>query len=739
MRNSPTLCQLYVDAALQPLRRKWPDTVIYHYMDDILFAQANSFSATQLQEIQSTLAMASLVVAQEKIQHTTPWKYLGWSITDQIVRPQKLQISTQLTNLHEAQRFLGDLQWLKPIVGLPNSLLDVLRPLLKGTDPSTPLTLTLEQKTAIQRIVSLIERGCVSRRDLSLPIDMTVWSTPNHLLGALTQCKQKTGEIRILEWMSPPLQARKTIQTKIENIALLLRKGRIRILEITGTEPASIYLPIRKEDLDWYLLNSEELQVALLGSGASVFTGPLVPRHLQWLKEWDWVAKPLRSEQPILGGLTAFTDAGKKSRKAAVTWKEGPKWKHKTLEATPTDTLQTLELFAVVWALSHLTEPLNVVTDSYYVAGVAQRIEDASIKEVQNKRLYELLTQLKRAVAARTAPYCILHIRSHKWDVGLGEGNARADRLVMNVSDDRIVAAQEAHAKYHQNAKGLARAHNIGIQDARTIVRTCPVCSHHNSGLGLGHGVNPRGLSSNEIWQMDVTHVAEFGKLRYVHVTVDTYSKYIWATAQAGEKALHVVRHMTSSFAVMGVPKEIKTDNGPSYTSKKVSQFMRMWGVRHVTGIPHSPTGQAIVERANSTLKQYLMKQRQVLDVQERLVKTLYVLNQLCVFGEDADPPVVKHFDQVRVKAVPDKKPWVNYKNPKTGFWEGPAEVVNWGRGYVCVSTPTGTLWIPAKWVKPALHDRATRAPDAGGPNENPSQAAAGSPTLFAGFGLLQP
>ena len=35
-------------------------------------------------------------------------------------------------------------------------------------------------------------------------------------------------------------------------------------------------------------------------------------------------------------------------------------------------------------------------------------------------------------------------------------------------------------------------------------------------------GVNPRGLMPNHIWQMDVTHHAEFGKLKYIHVYIDT-------------------------------------------------------------------------------------------------------------------------------------------------------------------------------------------------------------------------
>ncbi|NXT74146.1 POK8 protein, partial [Zapornia atra] len=58
---------------------------------------------------------------------------------------------------------------------------------------------------------------------------------------------------------------------------------------------------------------------------------------------------------------------------------------------------------------------------------------------------------------------------------------------------------------------------------------------------------------------------------------------------------------LTSCFAVMGVPQKLKTDNGPAYASEKMRKFCQMWGVLHLTGIPHSPTGQAIVERANQT------------------------------------------------------------------------------------------------------------------------------------------
>ena len=106
---------------------------------------------------------------------------------------------------------------------------------------------------------------------------------------------------------------------------------------------------------------------------------------------------------------------------------------------------------------------------------------------------------------------------------------------------------------FHQNAKGLRREYQITYEDAKVIVRSCPVCSHHNGSMGLGLGVNPRGLKANDNWQMDVTHVGEFGQLEYVHVSIGTYSHLMWATAQPGGKAVHVERHLSGCFAVMGI------------------------------------------------------------------------------------------------------------------------------------------------------------------------------------------
>jgi len=161
---------------------------------------------------------------------------------------------------------------------------------------------------------------------------------------------------------------------------------------------------------------------------------------------------------------------------------------------------------------------------------------------------------------------------------------------------------------------------------------------------------------------MDVTHVLEFGTKRYVHVSIDTFSRFIWATAQGGEKAHHVCRHLTVCVAIMRVLQQIKMDDGPAYVRKRVRKFMKMWGVKHIAGVPYSPTGQAIVKQSHQVLKEQLVRLKEIKDIDERLSKALVVLNHLCSTSDREDPPASIHFQTVN-RAAPNVLPQirVNY------------------------------------------------------------------------------
>jgi len=327
-----------------------------------------------------------------------------------------------------------------------------------------------------------------------------------------------------------------------------------------------------------------------------------------------------------------FPDGSGKTHKAVVVWKQTDlsDWQSSILIVERST--QIFELSAALHAFElFLTEPLNVVADSAYVVGIVQCIEDAMIKEVNNKQLFSLLLKLATLLKNRAHLYFIMHIQSHTTLPGpITEGNAVADQLTMTAVLLRsFEQARLSHDFFHQNASSLRKQFASPRGQATEIVRACPDCQCITP-VSSYTGVNHRGLQANELWQSDVTHISTFDQMRYVHVSADTFSGFLVATAHMGEKA-HDVK---CCFATMGIPKTMKTDNGPAYVSQTIFIFPQDWGIQHVTGILHSPTGQAIVERVHGTLKAMLNKQKRgnpmgSITPQEQLHKALDVLNFL--------------------------------------------------------------------------------------------------------------
>ncbi|NWI64836.1 POK25 protein, partial [Todus mexicanus] len=52
MKNSPTICQWYVDLALKNRRHKYPDRLIYHYTDSLLISAPTLEKLQVLQDLE---------------------------------------------------------------------------------------------------------------------------------------------------------------------------------------------------------------------------------------------------------------------------------------------------------------------------------------------------------------------------------------------------------------------------------------------------------------------------------------------------------------------------------------------------------------------------------------------------------------------------------------------------------------------------------------------------------------
>ncbi|KFO62472.1 hypothetical protein N302_07308, partial [Corvus brachyrhynchos] len=134
MKNSPTICQWFVAKILHPIHLDMPATLYYHYMDILIAAEKQEVMEKALALVSNAVTQAGLCVAPEKIQHQPPWKYLGWRIRIQSISSQPLQIQTNISTLHDAQKLLGTINWVRPLLGISNADLSPLFALLKG-DP----------------------------------------------------------------------------------------------------------------------------------------------------------------------------------------------------------------------------------------------------------------------------------------------------------------------------------------------------------------------------------------------------------------------------------------------------------------------------------------------------------------------------------------------------------------------------------------------------------------------------
>lgn len=206
-------------------------------------------------------------------------------------------------------------------------------------------------------------------------------------------------------------------------------------------------------------------------------------------------------------------------------------------------------------------------------------------------------------------------------------------------------------------------------------------------------------------WTFVVDPFPSFGKLQFLHVSIDTCSSIISATPLTGEKASHVIQHCLEAWSAWGKPKVLKTDNGPAYTSQKFQQFCRQMDVTHLTGLPYNPQGQGIVERAHRTLKSYLVKQKggieEALPSVPRVAVSiaLFTLNFLNLDAQGHTAAESHCSESDRPKEM------VKWKDVLTGQWKGPDPILIRSREAVCVfpQEEYNPFWLPERLTRRLL------------------------------------
>ena len=151
----------------------------------------------------------------------------------------------------------------------------------------------------------------------------------------------------------------------------------------------------------------------------------------------------------------------------------------------------------------------------------------------------------------------------------------------------------------------------------------------------------------------------------------------------------------------MGLPKALKTDNAPAYTYNSFQEFCTKSQIKHNTGIPYNPQGQATVERAHQTLKIQIQKLKggefKYSSPHQILQHALFVINNLNA-DSSGTTAMLRHWCLEQQNA----KPLVKWKDLLSGQWRGPDPLLTRGRGCACIfpQDADSPIWIPDRLIR---------------------------------------
>ena len=135
-------------------------------------------------------------------------------------------------------------------------------------------------------------------------------------------------------------------------------------------------------------------------------------------------------------------------------------------------------------------------------------------------------------------------------------------------------------------------------------------------------------------------------------VIIDAHSKFMDAHMVNSATTKLTVSKLKQTFAYMGLPNTIVSDNGSCFTSEEFQHFCRVNGIKHVTSSPYHPSSNGLAERAVQTLKGGLKKSRG--DLEDRLYQFLarYRVTPQATIGQAPADLVMKSKPRTRLDLI---------------------------------------------------------------------------------------
>ena len=364
-----------------------------------------------------------------------------------------------------------------------------------------------------------------------------------------------------------------------------------------------------------------------------------------------------------------YTDGSRKGTDEMSYWgfilKHNGEEKYRRRGQTP-GSAQTGEVMAILEGLLELSKRrvrrAKIVTDSHYCAqALAEDLniwEENGFEGAKGKTVAHRDLWMKIAEQRLSMDLVVEHQRAHTKAGRHWRENDEVDRYVQQrkvvfvgiekweispkgkvvpkESVDEVVQAvhvELGHAGTLPTRKELEKLQLwIPGNQVRRVLRDCEVCGQYNAGR-RGHRTDGLTIKSTVPWGsvcMDVAGpLGISGKKgeKYLLVLVDSMSGYVTVKAARKANGSSVVSMLDAVCSILGVPKELRTDNGTHFRNAQVDQWCQLYGVSRIFSPPYTPQANGIVERTIGLVKNWIGKNANSKDWSIKAIQIAQALN----------------------------------------------------------------------------------------------------------------
>ena len=143
-------------------------------------------------------------------------------------------------------------------------------------------------------------------------------------------------------------------------------------------------------------------------------------------------------------------------------------------------------------------------------------------------------------------------------------------------------------------------------QDIQSVVRQCVNCQEQAS-KPPASPLHPWNYPQNAWERIHIDYAGPF-EGHMILIIVDAYSKFIDAHVMKTSTSKATIEKLRHTFALLGMPKTLVSDNGTPFSSRDFEEFCTINGIRHVFVAPYHAASNGLAERAVQTIKLGLKK-----------------------------------------------------------------------------------------------------------------------------------